>query len=368
MATLEHIMMQNFRNIVFADLEFSPGVNCICGNNGQGKTNLLDAVHFLSMTKSALGIPDRYCIRQGCRSFALGGVYRLPDGIGTKLSLSVDEKGKTVQRDGKAYRRISSHIGLLPIVAVSPSDGAWVSEGGEQRRSFVNSVLCQMDVAYMAELQKYNRLLDQRNHLLKEASPDAMLLDTLDCSLSPLAERISGARAEFTSRLEVLVAEFYKELSGNGESVGIGYRSDMGDGVSLEEQLSRNRQRDMILRFTSAGVQRDDFIFTMNGVPIRRCGSQGQQKSFIVAVKLAQYEMMRRAYGYAPQLLLDDLFDKLDRRRIAALMALVGRGDYGQIFITDTNRDRVDEIVRGVTADTAYFNAANGEFQTGEVE
>lgn len=362
MATLKHIIVQNFRNISFADLEFSPRVNCICGDNGQGKTNLLDAVHFLSMTKSALGIADRYCIKEGSEAFALSGSFALHDGLEAKIALGCDAKGKTVKRDGRNYSRISAHIGLLPIVAVTPSDGSLVSESGEWRRGFVNSVLCQMDATYLSDLQRYNRLLDQRNRLLKDMSVDVSLLEALDYGMSPLAEKISSARAAFVKDLESLVSSFYRELSAGRESVGISYKSDMDQGRSFEDLLSQCRGRDLALKYTSVGVQRDDFIFTMDDSLIRRCGSQGQQKSFLVALKLAQYEIMKRSYGFAPQLLLDDLFDKLDHSRIAALLQMVSRGDYGQIFITDTNKDRVDEIIREIASDTAYFTARNGEF------
>lgn len=364
MAILQKIIVSDFRNIAFAELSFVEGVNCICGDNGQGKTNLLDAVYYLSMTKSAFAPSDQFCVRHGMKSFSLAGTYAMPDGLSSKFVITVGESGKSVKRDDKTLDRISAHIGQLPVVMVSPQDSALVSESGEERRRFVNAVLSQMDAEYLAAVQKYNRLLAQRNKMLKEPNCDDSLLDVLDMQMSGPAAYISACRADFCARMEAVVARYYEALSGGKESVGMEYRSDSlkTDSDSYYEMFAVSRDKDRILKYTTCGIQRDDLLFTMDGHPIRRCGSQGQQKSFLVALKLAQYDIMKQAYGFAPLLLLDDVFDKLDVHRISNLLKIVSRNDYGQIFITDTNRSRMEEIVSDIAPDAAFFDACNGEF------
>ena len=361
MPSLKKIVVQDFRNIAFQELSFSPNVNCISGNNGEGKTNLMDAIYYLSMTKSAFPAPDRYNFRYGTDGFAIGGTYEMGGGLESRFSIQVKEGEKRLMRDDKAYTRMGEHIGVLPVVMVSPGDSALVSESGEERRRLSNAVLSQMDREYLAAVQAYNRLLAQRNKMLKEMAPDAALLDILDSRMEVHAARIHQCRAQFTASLEPVVAEYYRLISGGGESVSIEYRSDLSN-ASLTEVFKAHRERDFQLRYTSSGVQRDDFVFTMDGHPIRRAGSQGQQKSFLVALKFAQYEIMKRSYGFAPMLLLDDVFDKLDLGRISNLIGMVAGADFGQIFITDTDQARLSGIVDRITEDRSYFNAVGGVF------
>lgn len=362
MPALEKIVVSNFRNIEFQELEFAQNVNCISGNNGEGKTNLLDAIYYLSLTKSAFSPSDHYIYRHGCDSFSVCGTYRMSNGLISKFSVSVSAQGeKKLRRDEKAYGKISAHIGTLPIVMISPSDISLVSESGEERRKFVNSVLSQMDSGYLNAAQQYNRLLFQRNRLLKEREPDMGLLSVFNSRMSGHADTIYNARKKFAEDMKPVVAGFYRSLSGGSEDVDMEYRSDLGKG-SLENILESSTGRDLALGYTSSGIHRDDFIFTMGGHPIRRCGSQGQQKSFIVSLKFAQYEIMKREYGFAPILLLDDVFDKLDMNRISNLLEMVSSKDFGQIFITDSNKVRLSGIVDRFTADRAYFETAGGHF------
>ena len=361
MPTLKKIVVQDFRNIAFQELAFSPNVNCISGNNGEGKTNLLDAIYYLSMTKSAFPAPDRFNVRYGCSGFAIGGTYAMENGLESRFSLRVDADGKKLVRDDKSCPRLSAHIGLLPIVMVSPGDAGLVSDSGEERRRLSNAVLSQMDAEYLAAVQAYSRLLEQRNKLLKDPVPDAALLDVLDARMGNHAAVIHAARKRLTADLRPVVGAYYRIISGGGEEVSIDYKSDLENG-SLSEVFADHRERDLALRYTSSGVQRDDFVFTLNDHPIRRAGSQGQQKSFLVALKFAQYEIMKRAYGFAPMLLLDDVFDKLDLGRIANLIGMVAGADFGQIFITDTDAVRLSGIVDRITDDRAYFTAAGGAF------
>ena len=367
MAVLKKIVVQDFRNIPLAELSFSPKINCISGNNGEGKTNLMDAVYYLSMTKSAFTSSDRYIFRHGCESFSLAGTYDMGNGLDSLFAIQVRPGGeKRLRRDDKPYGRISEHIGELPVVMVSPADTSLVSESGEERRRFANAVLSQMDRSYLSDIQQYNRILLQRNKMLKERTADPELLAVLDCRMSVFAASVHGARKRFAESLCPVVAEYYRLLSGGREEVSVRYESDLDRGP-LEEILERHRDRDMALRYTTAGIHRDDLAFTMDGHPIRRCGSQGQQKSFLVSLKFAQYELMKAAYGFAPMLLLDDVFDKLDMDRISNLLAMVAGQDFGQIFITDSNKVRLQGIVDGITQDRAYFDTVGGAFIRAEV-
>ena len=361
MPILEKIAVQDFRNIRFQEMAFSPNLNCITGLNGEGKTNLMDAIYYLSMTKSAFPTPDRYNWRYGTSSFTLAGTYAMESGLKSRFSLRVADSGKTLVKDDKTVSRISSHIGELPVVMVSPGDISLVSDSGEERRRFANAVLSQMDREYLASIQAYNKLLAQRNKLLKDQQVDMALMDIIDLRLEQAGRPVFEARKALCTDLGPVIGKYYSLISGGREEVGIAYRSDLEKG-SLVELLASTRDRDFALRFTGSGLQRDDLLFTMNGEPIRRCGSQGQQKSFLVALKFAQYEIMKQSYGFAPTLLLDDVFDKLDFKRISNLIGMVAGSDFGQIFITDTNKERVGRIVDSITEDRAYFEACGGEF------
>ena len=361
MPTLKKIVVKDFRNIAFQELAFSPNVNCITGNNGTGKTNLLDAIHYLSMTKSAFPAPDRYNWRFGTEGFTLGGTYAMDNGLESRFSIQVSEGEKKLVRDDKPYTRISEHVGVLPVVMVSPGDTALVSESGEERRRFANGVLSQMDRAYLAAIQTYNRLLAQRNKMLKEGAVDWDLMEVFDARMEAAAQPVYDARKRFAEELQPVVQSYCRLISGGGEDVSVEYRSDL-DKASLTDLLKAGRERDLALRFTGSGIQRDDFLFSLGGHPIRRCGSQGQQKSFLVSLKFAQYEIMRDSYGYAPILLLDDVFDKLDIHRIGNLIGMVAGSGFGQIFITDSNKVRLSGIVDRITDDRAYFDTVDGVF------
>lgn len=362
MPVLQKIVISDFRNIELQELEFSPNVNCISGNNGEGKTNLLDAIYYLSMTKSAFATSDRYNFRHGTEEFSIAGTYRMENGLSSRFALAMSSKGdKKVKRDDKVYQKVSEHVGVLPVVMVSPSDVSMVSESGDERRRFVNAVLSQMDREYMNSMQQYNRLLLQRNKMLKDMDVDRSLLEVIDMRMAALADPVYKARRQFVDDLRPVVAEYYRALSGDSEQVDVQYDSSL-DKAPLDQLLAASFEKDRILKHTTAGVHRDDFIFTMNGHPIRRYGSQGQQKSFLVSLKFAQYEIMKKKYGFAPVLLLDDVFDKLDMGRISNLLQMVASNDFGQIFITDSNKVRMSGIVDGLTQDRAYFETVSGTF------
>jgi DNA replication and repair protein RecF len=287
----------------------------------------------------------------------------MENGLSSRFSVKMTSKGeKKMKRDEKQYGKVSEHIGVLPVVMVSPSDISMVSESGEERRRFVNAVLSQMDREYMTSLQQYNRLLLQRNKMLKEQDVDRGLLEVIDMRMSAFAEPVFQARKKFVEELTPIVQEYYKALSGDSEQVSIEYDSELSK-ASLEQILAASYDKDRALKYTSAGIQRDDFLFKMNGHPIRRYGSQGQQKSFLVSLKFAQYELMKKNYGFAPVLLLDDVFDKLDMSRISNLLEMVASNDFGQIFITDSNKVRMAGIVDKLTQDRAYFDTSAGTFR-----
>lgn len=362
MPVLEKIVISDFRNIELQELEFSPNINCISGNNGEGKTNLLDAIYYLSMTKSAFASSDRFTFRYGTEEFSISGSYRMENGLSSRFSLKMTTKGdKKLKRDEKAYQKVSEHVGVLPVVLVSPSDISMVSESGEERRRFVNAVLSQMDHEYLTSLQQYNRLLQQRNRILKDMSPDRSLLEVMDMKMASLAEPVHNARKKFVEDLKPVVSDYYKAVSGGTEEVDVRYDSELSK-APLDQLLAASFEKDRILKYTTSGLQRDDFIFSMNGHPLRRHGSQGQQKSFLVSLKFAQYEIMKKNYGFAPLLLLDDVFDKLDMGRISNLLQMVSGSDFGQIFITDSNKVRMAGIVDGLTQDRAYFDTVAGTF------
>lgn len=362
MPVLKKIVVQDFRNIILQELNFSGNINCVAGGNGEGKTNLLEAVYYLSMTKNSNGSSDKFNFRYGTDSFSIAGVYRMENGLDSRFSIKVGPNAeKKVKRDDKVYSKIADHVGTLPIVMVSPADISLVSENGEERRRFVNSVLSQMDREYLAAMQQYNRILAQRNMLLKDGEADESLLSVFDEGLSRTADIVFAKRKAFIGRLSPMVSEYYKTISGGKEAVDIAYKSELFT-ADMRTLLKERHHKDLYFKYTTAGVQRDDFIFSMNGYPIRKCGSQGQQKSFLVALKFAQYDIMKQDYGYAPILLLDDLFDKLDYGRISNLLKLVAGNDFGQIFLSDCDRNRLSGIVEGITAERAYFEARGGEF------
>ena len=359
---LKRILISNYKNIEEAALEFSWKINCISGNNGTGKTNLLDAIYYLSMTKSFFSSTDAYTFRFGEDAAAVNGSYVMDDNTEDSISIGVKRDGeKTVKKNSKVYKRISDHIGLYPIVMVSPADTVLVNGSGEERRKFLTLILSQIDKEYLKRMQSYNQLLLQRNKLLKMQNLSGELLETIDFQMSVHADYIYRKRDELCSVLVERVGVYYSELSGSKESVGLQYISDLQEG-SLDSLLENCRERDHFLKFTSVGIHKDDIDFTLNGMPLKKCGSQGQQKSFLVALKLAQFEIMKNLHGTAPILLLDDVFDKLDMQRVEYLLGLVASDAFGQIFISDSNKVRMASIVERFTDECSSFEVTDGVY------
>ncbi len=359
---LKRISVNNFKNIGDAQLEFSRKINCISGNNGEGKTNLLDAIYYLSMTKSFFSSTDAYTFKFGENAAALNGTYVLDDNTEDVISVGVKKDGeKIVKKNSKIYKRISEHIGRYPIVMVSPADTVLVNGSGEERRKFLTLILSQIDKEYLKMMQQYNQMLLQRNKLLKEDQICWELVETIDFRMSICADYIYRKRCELCRLLEDKVYSYYASLSSGKEQVKLQYISDLHGG-NLEGLLFEDRNKDAALKFTSRGVHKDDIEFTLNDMPLKKCGSQGQQKSFLIALKLAQFDIMKQLHGVAPILLLDDVFDKLDMQRVEYLLSLVAGDHFGQIFISDSNKVRMASIVERFTNECRSYEVISGNY------
>ena len=381
---LKRVIISNFKNIRTADLSFSPKINCISGNNGEGKTNLLDAIYYLSMTKSYFNSSDSYTFTFGESSTAINGTYVREDKTEDKISIGIKSGGeKSVRKNDKSYPRVSEHIGAIPIVMVSPSDTSLINGSGDERRKFINAILSQVDKEYLRRVMRYNQLIAQRNKLLKMERISFELLETINERMAPDAAYIYAKRENLCNRLQVLIKEYYSKLSGAKEEISLKYLSDLEEFIisfptdlpdenqdtyicndeALLKLFDKTKERDAVLRYTSAGVQRDDVEFLLGNHPIKKCGSQGQQKSFLIALKLAQFTLMKELHGCTPILLLDDVFDKLDMQRVEYLLGLVASDSFGQIFITDSNKVRMAKIASSITDNVTSFEVVSGDYR-----
>ena len=379
---LRKLKVINFKNIREATLQFSPKINCILGNNGGGKTNLLDAIYYLSMTKSFFNIPENYAVTFGEQSMGLIGDYMLQEKserihLAIKLPDAADasqpaRNEKQLWRNEKRIAKFSSHIGLLPIVMVSPQDAILVNGSGEERRRFLNFILSQTDPLYLSNIQNYNSLLAQRNKLLKLCAGTGArsaatrgwdeLIQTITLQMESPAAYVHAKRQELAESLSQYTAQYYKELSGNREAVTMRYQSDLNSSTP-KEIFQRSQQQDLRFGYTTAGPHRDDMLFFIEGFPIKKVGSQGQQKSFLIALKLAQFQIIKQISGKLPILLLDDLFDKLDMTRVEYLLSLVAGETFGQIFITDSNKVRINQILARVDSTAKSFEVHDGTYR-----
>lgn len=356
---LKRISIVNYKNIIQAEAVFSPKINCFFGNNGMGKTNLMDAIYYLSFCKSHLNTPDSQIIRNGEEMCVLQGWYDY-EGREEELFCAIRRKQrKQFKRNKKEYDKLSEHIGLLPLVMVSPADSDLIQEGSSERRRFLDLIISQQDKTYLHALIQYNKALLQRNTLLKEQTRDYSLFEVLDMQLQLYGEVIYAKRKQTVEVLVPLFNRYHQQICGSAESVGLQYISPMEDGP-LEEKLKISRERDFILGYTSVGIHKDDLEMTLDDYLIRRIGSQGQRKTFLIALKLAQYALLARQGATTPALLLDDIFDKLDAQRVAQIIRLVSDNQFGQIFITDTNRKYLDEILEAMNHEFALFEVEQG--------
>ena len=361
--TLDNIEILNFKNIPAAKLEFSPGVNCLLGMNGMGKSNLLDAIHLLSMARTMSSLPDAYMMKHGENMMLVKGEFKNDSGTADTISCGLATgRRKSFKKNGKEYGRLSEHIGNYPVVISTPDDSRIISGSGEERRKLMDMVISQADPVYLDALIRYNRALDNRNKMLRAGVKDPILYESIEKTMEDAAKIIHTARKEWVDSIGPIVADIYSRIAGNNENTVITYKSSLNT-ASMREVLDSHRAKDQVLGFTSAGVHRDDLIAGLDGYNLRSLGSQGQLKTFVVALRLAIYKYLKDRKGVAPLLLLDDIFDKLDATRVENIMKEVTRPDeFGQIFITDTNRKHLDDILGGISGPKTLINVENGEF------
>lgn len=348
---LQKLSLLNYKNFETRDFEFDPKINCFVGRNGVGKTNILDAIYHLSFGKSYFNPITSQNIRHGEDFFVIEGTYQKSKRTEKIVVSTKKGQKKIIKRNGKAYEKFSEHIGFLPLVIISPSDRDLIIEGSETRRKFIDGVISQGDSEYLRTLLKYNKVLIQRNSLLKYfAINHTFNKDTLDIynsQLSEFASIIFERRTAFLKEFLPIFLKRYKAISNNGENVKLVYRSQLLD-KDLASLLEENLQKDKVSQYTNFGVHKDDLLFEIDGHPIKKFGSQGQQKSFLIALKLAQFDFIKAHNKVTPILLLDDIFDKLDEDRVAQIITLVDNENFGQLFITDTHAERTEEVVKKV--------------------
>ena len=362
---IRELSVLNYKNFGEATLTFSRKVNCFIGNNGVGKTNLLDAIYYLSFCKSYFNNPDAQNIRHSEDFFALQGKYEL-DNVNEEIHCGFKTgQKKKIRRNKKEYERFSEHIGLLPLVMISPADSVLIQGGSEERRRFMDSVISQYDRTYLDWLVKYNRALQQRNILLKNYSGhsavDSDLFAIWDEQLLLLGQRIHLKRGQFLEELLPVFQNYYNLISGGNEVVSLEYCSQLND-REFADLLQESFARDRIMQYTTTGIHKDDLDLKLGGYPIKRLGSQGQNKTYLIALKFAQFDFIRSLNNIKPILLLDDIFDKLDSGRVEEIVKLVADDHFGQIFITDTNREHLDGILREAGGeDFRIFVVDNGK-------
>lgn len=369
--TLDTLSLISFKNIAEASLSFSPKVNCLLGDNGMGKSNLLDAIYTLSFTKSFTMVNDSMLVRRGDEFMTLRGEYTrhsTPEVV--TLGLKPGRR-KSLRRGGKEYSRLTEHIGLFPAVCVMPSDIDLLRGPGEERRRWMDMVISQSDARYLDALVRYAAALEQRNRMLRDGVVDHNLYDAVEAAMEPAARYIHAVRKAWTQRLTELFGRNYAAIAGDtGEEPALGFAGglDRSPDGSLAALLDGARRHDEIVRHTSVGPHRDDIEMTLGGMPIRRTGSQGQCKSFTVALRMAQYEFLAEATGLKPLLLLDDIFDKLDAGRVERIMTMVTESErFGQIFITDTNRTHLDDIMSRTGGDYRLWTVDRGVFTSSHI-
>ncbi len=362
---LKHLNIINFKNCEQLDVELSSKINCFIGNNGVGKTNILDAIHYLSLTKSFFNPIDSQNIKYGENFFIIQGEFIINKETENIYCSIVKNKKKQFKRNQKEYQRLSNHIGYLPLVMISPNDINLILEGSEIRRKFIDNVISQHQKDYLHKLIQYNKALKQRNQLLKKFAEsntfDKETLETWDHQLCMYGKSIYEQRVQFIEQFLPVFQKYYSQISSGKENVQLSYRSQMHDN-SLQNLLKESYNKDRILQYTTQGIHKDDLQLNIEGHPIKQSGSQGQQKSYLVALKFAKYDFIKDMKKINPVILLDDIFDKFDDERVKKIINLIADHHFGQIFITETSRERLEALIEKET-DYKIFNIKDGKVE-----
>lgn len=363
---LQRVKILNYKNIEEADLTFSPKVNCFIGNNGEGKTNLLDVVYYLSFCKSHANSVDSQNIMHEREFFMLDGLYNM-NGSETSIYCGVKRRQKKqFKKDKKEYEKLSEHIGLLPLVLISPSDEELILGGSEERRKFIDGFIAQYDRSYLIHLLNYKALLTQRNAMIRNEIRDILLYEAMEEQLASHGEKIYESRRAFINDFLPCFQEFHQTVSLQKEKVELNYKSQLEGDYSQTELFAKNREKDFVVGYTTVGEHRDDLDMTMDGLPIRKIGSQGQNKTFLIALKLAQFDFLRRLRNEKPILLFDDIFDKLDGQRVNQIIELIKDNRFGQVFISDTDREHLSLILKKIDCPYRLYNVEGGNVELRE--
>lgn len=360
---LKELSLINYKNLVQADLALSPKMNCFIGDNGMGKTNLLDAVYYLSFCRSYTNPVDSQIIRHGEEVCMLQGKYEFEDATKEEIYCGIRRRQKKqFKRNKKEYERLSDHIGLIPLVMISPADNELITGGSEVRRRFMDMAVSQFDKEYLRALVRYNKALQQRNVLLKNEEPvvDFTLLELWEDQMVEAGTFIHAKRKAFIDAFTPIFNQFYARISQSGEQVSFGYISQLND-ADFREKIRSHRQRDLFLGHTSVGIHRDELEMLLDDYPIKKVGSQGQNKTYFVSLKLAQFHFLLKTGKTTPIILLDDIFDRLDTKRVEEIVKLVSGPEFGQIFISDTNRSSLDKILARINNSSHIYSVVDGE-------
>jgi DNA replication and repair protein RecF len=359
---IQKLSLTNFKNFGETSIDLHPKLNCFVGNNGEGKTNLLDAIYYLCMCKSYFNNSDFYSIRY-TEDFMLLQAEFLRNRKQEELNCGLHRsKKKHFRRNNKEYSKLSDHIGLFPIVMVSPVDNELITGGSEERRKYINSVISQYDRNYLDVNIRYNKIILQRNRLLKShenGSSKSELLDIFDEQLIVLGNEIFNVRKNFIEKFTPVFNQYYHFISRGNEKVELIYQSQLNN-EDFAELIRKSRERDLLLQYTTVGIHKDDLILNLNGTHIKLTGSQGQQKTYLVSLKLAQFDFLKEVNKILPLLLLDDIFDKFDAGRVRQILKLVADVSFGQIFITHTNLERMNVILKELNIEHKLFLVENG--------
>ena len=360
---IKELSLHQFKNHHHSEISFSSGVNAFIGPNGSGKTNVLDAIHYLSMCKSYLNSIDKQNIEFNEKFFSISGIWEYDKKKYTvNCSFKLGSK-KTVKLNKKEYDKLADHIGRFPVVFISPYDGDLINEGSELRRKWIDGIISQVNPRYLSHLQSYQKVLNQRNALLKNMHEhrlfDLESIEVWDVQMVKLGNEIHRIRAEFVTSFIPIFKKFYDEIGIEEENVKIAYRSQLNES-DFSELLKENHKKDSFTQYSNVGTHKDDLLFTIKDHPIKKFGSQGQQKSFIIALRLAQFEWLKTMKETSPILLLDDIFDKLDHERVQKLVSLVTTKFFGQVIISDTDKDRMVKLLNSLSIQSKLFETENG--------